>query len=81
MNGFTKLKLINEFDKVFSLNLCTDSTKLTTELDDEINILIEKRNIAKKEKNFVLADKIRDELLKKGIKLIDTRDGTKYEKI
>ena len=81
VNGFTKLKLINEFDKVFSLNLCTDSTKLTTELDDEINILIEKRNIAKKEKNFVLADKIRDELLKKGIKLIDTRDGTKYEKI
>ena len=29
--------------------------------------------------DFVLADKIRDDLLKKGIRLIDTREGTSYE--
>ena len=42
---------------------------------------IEKRNEAKKNKDFALADKIRDELLEKGIKLLDTREGTKYERI
>ena len=35
----------------------------------------------KQEKNFILADQIRTELLEKGIKLIDSRDGTTYEKI
>ena len=42
---------------------------------DKINERIE----AKKNKDFILADKIRDELASKGIKLIDTKDGTTYE--
>ena len=32
-------------------------------------------------KDFATADSIRDELLAKGIKLIDTREGTTYELI
>jgi cysteinyl-tRNA synthetase len=35
--------------------------------------------LAKKNKDFEQADNIRNELLKKGIKLIDTREGTSYE--
>ena len=48
---------------------------------DEAYILemIEKRNQAKMEKNYAEADKIRDELEKSGIILLDTRDGTKFE--
>ena len=38
--------------------------------------LVEKRNRAKAEKDFELADSIRNELLSKGIELIDTREGT-----
>ena len=34
---------------------------------------------AKKNKEFDKADAIREELLKKGIKLLDTREGTKFE--
>ena len=34
---------------------------------------------AKKNKDFALADQIRDELLERNIKLIDTREGTKFE--
>ena len=34
---------------------------------------------AKKNKDFALADKIRDELLSKNIVLKDTREGTTYE--
>ena len=42
---------------------------------------IYERNEAKKNKQYDVADKIRDELLEKNIKLIDSREGTKYELI
>ena len=35
---------------------------------------------AKKAKNFARADEIRDELLAKGIVLLDTREGVKWKK-
>ena len=40
---------------------------------------IEERNLAKQNKDYVLADKIREELLSEGIILKDTREGTVYE--
>ena len=46
-----------------------------------INEKIKLRNEAKKNKDFAKADKIRDELLEMGIRLIDTREGTTYEVI
>jgi cysteinyl-tRNA synthetase len=51
-------------------------------LDAEIEAKIQERQQARKEKNFQLADAIRDELKSKGITLIDTPEGTrwKYEK-
>jgi cysteinyl-tRNA synthetase len=47
----------------------------------KIKELIEKRAKAKKEKNFELADKIRDELKAKGIIIQDTPNGTLWEKV
>ncbi len=49
-------------------------------LDEDIEAMIEKRQAARKEKNFALADQIRDELLAKGIILEDTREGVKWKK-
>ena len=49
-------------------------------LDDEIEALIAERQAARKEKNFVRADEIRDELAAKGIVLLDTREGVKWKK-
>ena len=49
-------------------------------LDGEIEELIAKRQAARKEKNFALADQIRDELLAKGIILEDTREGVKWKR-
>ena len=43
--------------------------------------LIELRNDAKKKKDYDLADSIRNELLSKGIELIDTREGTIYREV
>lgn len=77
VNDVTKLKLIQSWDKVFSLNLITEEKKL----DEGILKKIEERNIAKQNKDFATADQIRDELLENGIKLIDGRDGTTYEYI
>ena len=45
-----------------------------------IETLIEDRNNAKKEKNFELSDKIRDELKNMGISLMDSAQGTLWEK-
>ncbi len=45
-----------------------------------IEEMIRKRSEAKKEKNFALADSIREELLKKEIKIMDTPNGTLWEK-
>ena len=79
MNDYTKLKLITEFDDVLSLDLTKEDCKKTTIPEDEILKLIEERNNAKKNKDYALADKIRSELLEKGIVLNDTREGTTFE--
>lgn len=46
----------------------------------EIETLIEQREAAKKAKDFAKADAIRDQLLSKNIKLMDTPQGTQWEK-
>ena len=76
LNGHTKLELVKSFDKVFSINLVAE--KKTVENEAEILELIEKRKEAKKNKDFELADSIRNDLLSKGIELLDTREGTTY---
>ena len=49
-------------------------------LDKEIENLIQERQAARKAKDFKRADEIRDELLKKGIILKDTREGLKWQR-
>ncbi len=50
-------------------------------LDSEIEEMIARRQQARKEKNFALADQIRDQLTQMGIQLEDTREGVKWKKI
>jgi len=51
------------------------------ETKTKINELIEKRTLAKKEKNYALADKIRDDLTQMGVLIQDTPNGTVWEKV
>jgi len=81
VNNSTKLALVEEFDKVLSLDLIKKEDVFDEELLMFINESIEKRKIAKANKDYSLADNIRNELLERGIKLIDTRDGVKYERV
>ena len=52
--------------------------KSDASLDAVIQILIDIRNKARKEKNFALADEIRAKLAKAGIELQDTPQGTEW---
>lgn len=71
---FIRYILIPDVGNIFELDF-EASLKKSKSLDDNINILIEKRNNARKNKDFALADKIRKDLEEKGIILEDTKDG------
>ena len=69
-------------DAILSLNLTVfEDVSIPSSLEDKILKKIDERNIAKKNKDFLKADTIRDELLEMRVRLIDTREGTKYELI
>ncbi len=83
LDGATKKAIIEDYDKVLSLNLlATESAGQA--VDDELAAYVEemiaKRAEAKKAKDFAAADAIRDELLSKGIVIKDTREGVVWER-
>jgi len=71
------LELIKDFDRVLGLDL--DIEKINNlsseeeELSDEVKALIEERNIARANKNWAEADRIRDILTKMGVKISDKK--------
>lgn len=73
-----KIYLLKEFDKVLSLDLFKEK-EIDKELVKYIEEKIEERNKAKIEKNYQLADEIREELKEKNIILKDTKEKTLYE--
>lgn len=79
LSNNSKLYLIEDFDKVLSLNLISEELEIDEETKKYIEEMILKRKEAKINKNFELADEIRNELLNKGIIIKDTREGTIYE--
>lgn len=80
LNDSTKLYLIEEFDKVLGLNLCVNEIK---KIDEKLRTYIEnkikERELAKKDKDYIKADNIREELKEAGIIIKDTREGTIFE--
>ena len=85
-NDATKLALVENFDKVLSLdlighakNLLEGGADIDPELLEYINEQIQKRAEAKKAKDFATADAIRNELLERGVEIKDTREGVKWQ--
>ncbi|WP_298839279.1 cysteine--tRNA ligase [Clostridium sp.] len=79
LNNKEKSILIEDFDKIFSLNLMTIE-KETTDIDEElINNLIVERNAARASKNWARADEIRDEFIAMNIELLDSKEGTTWK--
>ncbi|MBE6891863.1 MAG: cysteine--tRNA ligase [Ruminococcaceae bacterium] len=89
----TKIALIEDFDRVLSLDLNAKAKKLIeaekAEAEEksndpfvqEIESLIAERQQAKKDKNYARADEIRDGLKARGIILEDTPTGAKWKQI
>jgi cysteinyl-tRNA synthetase len=74
-DGARVLDTMNRFDSVLGL-----MEREKTDLDSEIEVLIAERIDARKNKDFATADKIRDDLLDRGILLEDTPAGTKWKR-
>ena len=76
----TKLAIIEEMDKVLSLDLLKDEVQnIDASFEKYIEEKIKEREDAKKKKDYEKADLIRRELLEKKVILKDTREGTFYE--
>ncbi len=87
-NGATKLALIGEFDKVLGLDLIANAKELADNADsasddipDEVLELVEQRKAARKDKNFALADELRDKIAALGYEVKETRQGTEINKL
>ncbi|RKX27686.1 MAG: cysteine--tRNA ligase [Candidatus Zixiibacteriota bacterium] len=70
------LETIRKIDTV--LNFTYNEANL--DIDEEIDSLIAQRTEARKNKDFALADKIRDDLIARGIILEDTAQGVKWKR-
>ena len=82
INNYTKIELVKTFDEVLSLDLLKEEQEeLDSDLVSYIESQIALRKEAKMNKDFETADKIRNELLEKGIEIKDTREGTTWNKI
>ena len=76
-------RLLLKMDQVFALDFDKAAEKVkekeeAPELDPEIMALIEQRQQARKEKNWKVADEIRDKLNQMGILLEDTPQGVRW---
>lgn len=66
---------LKKFDSVLGVIYIAEET-----LDEEIERLVERRNQARQNKDFTEADRIRDELVRRGIILEDTPTGTHWKR-
>ncbi len=73
------LDLLHSFDSV--LGLFDFSLLDATDIPTEIELLLLQRNEAKSQKNYPLADSLRDQIGESGYKIVDDKGGSHVEKI
>ena len=71
--------MLLDFDRVLGLEI--GKLEQGEELPKEILELVEKRKKAREEKNWKLSDNLRDEIIKLGYNIKDTKDGMEISKI
>lgn len=84
LDDATKLYLINEFDKVLSLDLTNakpaqaKAENTDSEINAEVEALIAQRTEARANKDWATADAIRDKLKEMNVVIKDTKDGIEW---
>ncbi len=88
VNDHTKVLLLKEFDNVLGIGIREILEKNFEEKDETIDKIPEEvlnlateRNEAKKNKDFNLADKLREKIKELGYEIIDTKEGYKINKL
>ena len=71
------LRTFNQVLWIFDFDIVENIDEIPLEITEKLNL----RNTAKKDKDFELSDKLRDELLELWYKIIDSREGSVLEKI
>jgi cysteinyl-tRNA synthetase len=81
-SGNSKEIIKKVLDRIVSLSdiLGIQAQKKEELLDEEVDLLIQDRQDARKNKDFKKADEIRNLLLEKGIILEDTREGVRWKR-
>lgn len=74
-------ELLLDFDKVLGIDIQKNDSKKDIEIPEDIKKLIEKRRIARQNKDWSLSDSIRDDIKEKGYIVKDTKEGMTIEKI
>ncbi len=78
------LATLLDFDKVLGLNLNDvlekKETDMVGEIGEELENLLQRRKVAKENKDYVESDRLRDEISKLGFKVIDTPDSQSIKK-
>jgi cysteinyl-tRNA synthetase len=85
-NSATKLALIEKFDEVLCLDLIktaenAEAENTSADIPQEVLELVEQRKAARQDKNFALADEIRDKIATLGYEVKETRQGTEINKL
>lgn len=77
--------LLLDFDKVLGVDIdrkdSLNENDSQEEIPDDIKKILEERNEARKNKDWALSDKLRDELKEKGYIVKDSKEGTQLQKI
>ena len=81
INNDEKYTLLMEFDKVFGLTEIEPEKPVEVEIPAEVMELLDQRNRYRAEKNWVQADAARDAIKAKGYMIVDTKEGSKLQKI
>lgn len=84
-NPATKLALLEDFDKVLSIDVVSNAKKAveeksSQEIPEEVMALVEERKEARKAKDFAKADELRDRIAELGYVIKETRQGTEITK-
>ena len=72
-----KLEVLRRMDRILAIGIEAAGSR-STELAPELCDLIEQRSAARSQRDFVTADRIRDELATRGILLEDRPDGVRW---
>lgn len=74
-------ELLMKFDKLLSLDLDKKISEEVIEYSDEIKDILNRRKVARENKNFQESDILRDKLKELGYLVIDSKEGQKLKKV